>query len=102
MLIQLAELSYRLRDESWFTSAELLLRRYAGLDSCPAVTAGNTIKVYALMTDFKPEFNPDFDGPRVTANTSDKGIVTSHLDGAHLPVYAGLTPTTSGMKLLAP
>ena len=67
---------------------------------CDAVTTGsNSIGIFALVTDFRPEYNADFGGPQLSGNLADKGIVESTLAGDRTPTYAhqsGTTPTTTG------
>ena len=69
----------------------------AGLTACPAVNTGeNSIRVFALVTDFRPEYNDDFGAAKLVTAGAEEGIVQSMLGADRTPVYAGTTPTTSG------
>lgn len=69
----------------------------AGLAACPAINTGeNSIRIFALVTDFRPEYNDDFGAAKLSSAGADKNIVQTMLGGDRTPVYAGSTPTTSG------
>jgi len=68
------------------------------LEACPAVTSGNTVRLFALLTDFRPEYNTDFGGPQLSGPAADIGIVQAALGADRTPVYApsGSSATTTG------
>lgn len=68
---------------------------------CPAVNTGeNSVRIFALVTDFRPEFNDDFGAAKLSGAGADTGIVQTMLGDDRTPVYNGPTPTTSGAVAL--
>lgn len=76
----------------------------AGMVACHPATGSNTVPLFMMVNDFRPEYNPDFGGDVIPAARPDPGIVADKLDASHSPNYGasgGKTPTTSGLWLCA-
>jgi hypothetical protein len=67
--------------------------------ACDPATGSNTVRLFMMVNDFRPEYNPDFGADGIPAAMPDPGIVADRLDASHSPSYgasSGKTPTTTG------
>lgn len=72
-----------------------------GMVACNPATGSNTVRLFMMVTDFRPEYNPDFGGDGIPTALADPGIVAEALDASLSPSYGaggGKTATTTGAK----
>lgn len=68
--------------------------------ACNPATGANSVRLFVMVSDFRPEYNPDFGGDSAPAAAADPGIVAEALDDSLSPTYgpaASRTSTTTGV-----
>jgi hypothetical protein len=69
--------------------------------ACNPATGSNTVRLFMMITDFRPEYNPDFGGDSIPVAMPDPGIVADALDASLSPTYGASgvkTLTTTGLS----
>lgn len=70
------------------------------MEVCNPAVPTNTVPLFVMVTDFLPQYNPDFGNDSLPAALADPGIVADGLDADGSPTYgpsSGNTPTTTGV-----